>query len=114
MAIVQNKAAAAPVDPHYFSDDDQWDLDNAHGVKKTVTTSTLLITPPIGCPSCLVSPDADIVLNTAGNAAVDDGTGYFVPGGTEDEVPVKGGVPVYALAPGGTATVYATPLKARA
>jgi hypothetical protein len=86
---------------------------NAAGQKTSVTTSAIVITPPADCRFVRISTDADIVINTAGAAAVDNGTATRIVGGVPEIVPVTAGVPVYGLSLSGTAVVRCTPLKSR-
>jgi hypothetical protein len=86
---------------------------NALGTKTSVTTSAIVITPPSGCRFVRISTDADVVINTAGAAAVDNGTATRIIGGVPEIVPVTAGTPVYALSLSGTAVVRVTPLKNR-
>lgn len=89
-------------------------FDEANGTKTSVTVSATVITPPVNCKYVRITSDADIVINTAGNAAVDDGTGARIVAGVPEIVPTTAGVAVKALSLSGTATVRCTPLKARA
>jgi hypothetical protein len=51
-------------------------FDHANGTKVAVTTSASVITPPAGCKYLRISADVDVVVNTAGVAAVDNGHPY--------------------------------------
>jgi hypothetical protein len=88
-------------------------FDHANGVKLAVTTSASLITPPANCRFLRISSDVDIFVNTAGSAAVDNGTSIRVGAGQTEVIPVTAGTAVFALSSSGTATVRATPLKIR-
>jgi hypothetical protein len=86
---------------------------NALGTKTSVTSSAVVLTPPANCKFARITTNADIVVNTAGAAAVDDGTAALIVGGVPETIPVTSGVPVYALSLSGTAVVRVTPLKNR-
>lgn len=86
---------------------------NASGTKTSVTSSAIILTPPAGCRFAEIDTTADVVINTAGAAAVDDGTAKRILAGVPEIVPVTAGVPVRALSLSGTAVVRVTPLKNR-
>jgi hypothetical protein len=88
-------------------------FDHANGTKFTVTASVTVLTPPAGCKYARISADADIVVNTAGSNAVDDGTAIRIVAGLPEVIPVTALVAVKALSLSGTAVVRCTPLKAR-
>jgi hypothetical protein len=88
-------------------------FDTANGTKTSVTSSATVLTPPAGCKYCRISTDADIVVNTNGATAVDDGTAARIIAGLPEIIPVIAGTAVKALSLSGTATVRCTPLKSR-
>lgn len=88
-------------------------FDHAAGTKASVTSSALVISPPAGCKYLRVSSDADIFVNTAGLAAVDDGTSVRIVANAPEAIPVTGGIGVHALSALGTAVVRCMPYKAR-
>lgn len=96
-----------------FSPDQDPIFDHANGTKKSITTSAALLTPPAGCKFVRVTTDADIVVNTAGAAAVDDGTSVRIVANQPEMIPVVEAVAVNALSLSGTAVVRCTPMKAR-
>lgn len=89
-------------------------FDHTNGTKTSVSASTLILTPPTACLYTRISSDVDVFVNTAGNAAVDDGTSIRVFAGRENILPVTAAVALYALSSGDTATVRCTPFKVRA
>jgi hypothetical protein len=88
-------------------------FDHANGTKTSVTTSATIITPPAACKFLRISTDVDIFVNTAGSAAVDDGTSIRVVANQPEIIPVVAATAVKALSSGGTATVRCTPMKVR-
>lgn len=88
-------------------------FDHANGTKTGVTTSATVITPPAGCKYIRISSDLDIYVNTAGGAAVDNGTAIRIIANQPEIIPVIAGTAVNALSSSGTATVCCTPLKVR-
>ena len=89
-------------------------FDHDSGKKTSVTASALVITPPAGCKWVRVSSNVDILLHTAGEAAVDNDETIYIVANIPEIVPATAGVAFYALSTSGTATVRCTPLKARA
>ena len=87
--------------------------DHANGTKTSVTTSATIITPPAGCKFIRLSSDVDIFVNTAGSAAVDDGTSIRIVANQPEIIPVTAATAVKALSSSGTATVRCTPYKER-
>ncbi|MHB2205065.1 hypothetical protein [Methylobacterium sp. CM6257] len=93
---------------------DQSVYDHTNGKKVSITDSALVITPPAACKYLRISCDADVVVNTAGVAAVDDGTSVRIIANRPEVIPVVPGTAVYALSLGSSAAVVrATPMKAR-
>lgn len=88
-------------------------FDHANGTKTSVTASAMVITPPSGCKFIRISSDVDVFVNTAGAAAVDNGTSIRILANQPETIPVTAGVEVRALSSSGTAVVRCTPLKAR-
>jgi hypothetical protein len=88
-------------------------FDHANGTKTSVTTSATVLTPPADCRYARISVDVDTFVNTAGNAAVDDGTSIRVVANVPEVIPVTAGVKLFALSSSGTAVVRCTPLKPR-
>lgn len=88
-------------------------FDNSHGTKNSITSSATIITPPTGCKYLNIVCSADIVVNTDGNTAVDDGTSMRIVANLPQIIPVIGGVAVKALSLVGTAVVHCTPFKVR-
>lgn len=88
-------------------------FDHANGTKNSVTASAPVLTPPAGCKFARISADADIVVNTAGNIAVDDGSSVRIVANQPEVIPVVAGVVVNALSLSGTAVVRCTPMKVR-
>lgn len=88
-------------------------LDHANGTKTSVTSSATVITPPVGCKYIRITTDVDIVVNTAGNTAVDNGTSSLIIAYASEIIPVTAGVAVKALSLGTAATVRCTPYKVR-
>jgi len=89
-------------------------FDHTNGTKTSVTASATILTPPTGCKYARISSDVDIVVNTAGSTAVDDGTAIKITGGIAETIPVTAAVAVKALSLSGTAAVRITPMKVRA
>lgn len=88
--------------------------DHTNGTKNSVTTSAIIITPPAGCRFVRIDTDADIVVNTAGAAAVDNGSAATIRAvSSPTSIPVTAGVAVYALSLSGTAVVRCMPYKQR-
>lgn len=87
--------------------------DHTNGTKTSVTSSATVLMPPAGCYLARISSDVDIFVNTAGNAAVDDGTSVRILANLPEIIPVTAAVAVKALSSSGTAVVRCTPLKAR-
>jgi len=88
-------------------------FDHVNGTKTAVTTNTTVLTPPAGCKYARISTDIDIVVNTIGAAAVDNGTAIKIFANQPEVIPVTAGVAVKALSLGASATVRCTPLKVR-
>jgi hypothetical protein len=88
-------------------------FDHANGTKVAVTTSASVITPPAGCKYLRISADVDVVVNTAGAAAVDNGSSIRIIANQPETIPVTPSVAVFALSLGASATVRCTPLKVR-
>lgn len=88
-------------------------FDHANGQKTAVTISANILTPSSTCVFAWIGTDADIVVNTAGAAAADDGTSVYLPGGFSGIIPVQPSVAVLALSLSGTANVRATGMKIR-
>jgi hypothetical protein len=88
-------------------------FDHTNGTKTSVTASATVITPPTGCRFVRIHTDVDVFVNTAGNAAVDDGTSIRIVANSSEVIPVVAGVAVRALSSSGTAIVRCTPLKVR-
>lgn len=89
-------------------------FDHTNGQKTSVTASATILTPPAGCKYARISTDVDIVVNTAGATAVDDGTAIKITAGIAETIPVTAAVAVKALSlTGGTAVVRVMPLKSR-
>lgn len=88
-------------------------FDHANGTKTSITTTAAIITPPALCRYVRISTDADIVINTANSAAIDDGTATRIIANSPEIVPVVAGVQVHALSLSGTAVVRCTPMKVR-
>lgn len=88
-------------------------FDHANGTKTSVTTSATIITPPTGCKYLRISTDVDAYINTAGSAAVDDGTSIRIVANVPEVIPVTAGTVVKALSSSGTAVIRCTPLKSR-
>lgn len=88
-------------------------FDHVNGTKSSVTVSATIITTPAGCQFLRISTDVDVFVNTAGNAAVDDGTSIRVIANTAEVIPVPPSTAIKALSSSGTATVRCTPLKVR-
>ena len=90
-------------------------FDHANGVKATINASALLLTPPVGCKYLRISAEGDVVVNTAGGPAADDGKSVRVVAGLAEVIPVVAGQGVFVLSLTATPIVVrATPLKARA
>ncbi|RVU13201.1 hypothetical protein [Methylobacterium oryzihabitans] len=90
-------------------------FDHANGVKATINASALLLTVPPGCKYLRISAEGDIVVNTAGGPAVDDGKSVRVVAGLAEVIPVVAGQGVFVLSlTASPIVVRATPLKARA
>lgn len=87
--------------------------DHANGTKTSVTTSATVITPPAGCKFLRISSDVDVFVNTAGSAAVDDGTSIRIVANSPEVIPVTAATAVVALSSSGTATVRCMPYKER-
>lgn len=88
-------------------------FDHTNGTKTSVTTSATVLTPPAGCKFARITSDVAIYVNTAGAAAVDDGTSTLIPANTPTVIPVVAATAVKALSSSGTAVVRVTPMKAR-
>jgi hypothetical protein len=88
-------------------------FDHANGTKTSVTASVTIITTPAGCKYLRISSDVDLFVNTAGSAAVDDGTSIRIVANSPEVIPVVPATAVKALSSAGTATVRCTPLKVR-
>jgi hypothetical protein len=106
------QAAAASLSVTPSTDQDPI-FDHAHGTKTAVTVSAAVITPPAGCKFIRISTDVDVFVNTAGNAAVDDGTSIRLIANVPEVIPVTAGTNVLALSSAGAATVRCTPLMVR-
>jgi hypothetical protein len=111
--VVIDPATKLPIDPRAPSPDQDPIFDHANGTKTSVTTSATVITPPTGCKYLRISADADVFVNTAGSAAVDDGTSIRIIANQPEVIPVTAGTAVKALSASGTAVVRCTPLKVR-
>jgi hypothetical protein len=116
--VIINDVTGAPVSsttPLFMrpSADQDPIFDHANGTKTSVTTSAIIITPPASCKFVRISTDVDVYVNTAGNAAVDDGTAIRIVANQPEVIPVTAAVAVYALSSSGTAVVRCTPLKTR-
>jgi hypothetical protein len=86
------------------------------GKKVTVSgsASTPVLTPPAGCKYVRFSCEGDVIVNTDGADAVDDGTSIRIVAGPAETIPVRAGVEVRARSLSGVATIVrATPMKAR-
>ena len=88
-------------------------FDHANGTKTSVTASATIITTPAGCTFLRISSDVDIFVNTAGNAAVDDGTSIRIVANQPETIPVPPSTAIKALSSSGTAIVRCTPMKVR-
>lgn len=88
-------------------------FDHTNGTKTSVTASATIITPPASCKYLRISSDVDLFVNTAGSAAVDDGTSIRIVANSPEVIPVVAATAVKALSSAGTATVRCTPLKVR-
>lgn len=88
-------------------------FDHANGTKTSVTTTTTIITTGAGHTFLRISTDVDLFVNTAGSAAVDDGTSIRIVANQPEVIPVPPSTAIKALSSSGTATVRCTPLKVR-
>lgn len=87
--------------------------DEANGKKTSVTSSSSILTPGTSCVFAWLGTDSAIVINTNGAAAVDDGTGVYVPAGFAGIIPVRPTVAIFALSLSGTAIVRIVPTTVR-
>jgi hypothetical protein len=105
-------SAANPM-PCQPSTDQDPIFDHTNGTKTSVTVSATVITPPAGCKYVRISTDVDAFINTAGSAAVDDGTSIRIVANQPEIIPVVAATAVKALSSSGTATIRCTPMKVR-
>lgn len=106
----QTAAASLSVTP---SADQNPIFDHANGTKTAVTASATIITTGAGHTFLRITTDVDIVVNTAGAAAVDDGTASRIVANVPEVIPVPPSTVIKALSLAGSATVRCTPLKVR-
>lgn len=86
--------------------------DHANATKTTLTSSTVVLTPPVGCQFARISSDVDCFVRTDGLDAADAAGSLLLKANVPETIPVTPGVPVEAFATS-TATVRVTPLKVR-
>lgn len=88
-------------------------FDHANGTKTSVTTSATIITTGSAHKYLRIVSDVDIYVNTAGSAAVDDGTSTLIKANLPEIIPVPVSTAIKALSSSGTAVVRCTPMKVR-
>lgn len=88
-------------------------FDHSNGQKTAVTALANIFTPGAACVFVWIGTDAAIVINAAGNAAVDDGTSAYVAAGTAGIFPCTASTAIFGLSLSGTANVRCVAMQRR-